>query len=182
MHAEIIDFLNKAKFDSGLGEQRLSVIEFGSYIINDSARDVFSKSSSCYTGVDWRAGEGVDVVCFAHEYERPESVPHHEVGVCCQVLEHDPYWQKTVTKLFDCVTEIPGKTAWLFITCAGPGYPVHELETAPLVNGEPYYCNVSTDEIEGVLLSHASLKKRSVTLHKEYKRGTLDSLVWARIE
>jgi len=60
------------------------VIEFGSYNINGSIRDVFSCSE--YTGLDWRPGPAVDIVLLAHEF-KSEKV---ETVVSASMLEHDP--------------------------------------------------------------------------------------------
>jgi hypothetical protein len=179
MHSEIMEFLGRAYRESGASAGR-SVVEFGSYNVNGSARDVFGVLPH-YVGVDWRPGPSVDVVSLAHDYQRATNVPPHDVGLSCQCLEHDPYWQDTLRTLFRMVTNDHAGAAWLVVTCAGPGYPVHDLETAPLVDGQPYYRNVSTDEIVAVLRAAADAAGRTVTIHQEYQRGTLDALVWVQV-
>jgi len=179
MHSEIMEFLGRAFRDSGAASGR-SVVEFGSFNINGSAREVFGVLPH-YVGVDWRPGPGVDVVSLAHDYKRAADVPAHDVGLSCQCLEHDPYWDSTLRTLFRAVTTDHDGPAWIVVTCAGPGYPVHELETAPVIDGVPYYRNVSTDEIVEVLRAEADGACRTVNVHQEYQRGTLDALVWVQV-
>lgn len=171
MHAKIIDFLHRARVASGLHTVAgRVVVELGSYDINGTPRPVFAGAAQ-YTGVDWRPGPGVDVVCLAHE----APVQRADVVVCCQMLEHDPHWALTVGKAAHLVRD----GGWLFFTWAGPGYVEHELDTAPSVpGGEAHYGNLSIVEVAQVLAQHLP-HARIVT---EYQRGTLDALLWARVD
>lgn len=72
------------------------VLEVGSYNINGTIRDFFTGCD--YTGVDFRPGPLVDVVCLAHDMDFPEPF---DVVVSGQMLEHDPYWDRSINKMID---------------------------------------------------------------------------------
>lgn len=164
-------FVRKAQQESGLmGRAGLRVIEFGSFDLNGTPRLFFADAAS-YTGVDWRPGAGVDVVSLVHEARLPAC----DVVLCCQMLEHDPFWDLTVRKAVELL-QVRGGV--LICTWAGPGYRPHELETAPPWKGEgAYYKNLSLDDVS-YQLTTANVSRS----HTEYQRGTLDALLWARIE
>jgi hypothetical protein len=71
-----------------------SVIEFGSFNINGSIREVFSCKD--YTGLDWRPGPGVDVVSLAHEYDPGRTF---DTVVSASMLEHDPHWRESIANM-----------------------------------------------------------------------------------
>lgn len=71
------------------------VVEFGSLNINGSIREHFSCSD--YTGIDWRPGPDVDFVCLAHEV--PFAQESVDTVVSASMLEHDPYWEKSLSKM-----------------------------------------------------------------------------------
>lgn len=183
MHREITDFLSKVKADAGLGTKPAHhVVEVGSYILDaatGSAREVFQPIARHYKGIDHRPGPGVDVVSLAHLYT--PAMPA-DVAVCCQVLEHDPYWPLTLVHLVWLVRS-GGVVA---VTCAGPGYVAHEMDTSPgYVPGEPaYYRNVSAAEVEQTLRAGARyIDLDVVEIHAVEQRnryGMLDTLAWAR--
>lgn len=181
MHREIINFLEQVRKRAGLGDQpRYRVVELGSYDLNPatgSARDVFQPVAREYVGVDHRAGPGVDVVSLAHAYAPARPF---DVGVCCQVLEHDPYWPLTVIHLVWLVRS----GGVVVVTCAGPGFPKHELDTSPghdPLAPDPYYRNVSAPEVEQVLRAAARYVDLDIEVYATSERGTLDTLVWARV-
>lgn len=185
MHAEIIDFLNRAVHDSGLGSTRgRRVIELGSYILpgQQSVRDVLGDAAESYVGVDWRAGPGVDVVAIAHE---APDLGGADVVACCQALEHDPHWRMTIDRAVRELLRGRHDTGYLFLTWAGPGYPEHELETAPATeDGEPagtYYRPLSLAEVAGALTASVTTRRGALDLGMRYARGTLDALLWARV-
>lgn len=177
MHREITDFLSQVRRNAKLGDQpRLRVVELGAYDMNGSPREVFGPVARAYVGVDHRPGPGVDVVSLAHAYAPAQPF---DVAVCCQVLEHDPYWPLTVANM-----------AWLLrdggvaiVTCAGPGYDRHELDTSPGYKpgaADAYYRNVSAAEVADALRVAARLVDLDVEVTASSARGTLDTLVWAR--
>lgn len=169
MHGEILSFLHRARRDAGIPQdlRNLRVVELGSFDMNGSPREVFTGAGS-WTGVDWRPGPGVDVVSLAHEVQ----IDRADLVLCCQMLEHDPHWEKTVEKAASLIRG----GGWAILTWAGPGYTPHELETAPPVEGAtaPYYRNLSVDEVATVIrrvLPQAEIRT-------SYDRGTLDALLW----
>ena len=170
MHAEILAFLRQARVDAGVpvSLHGLFVVELGSYNLNGSPREVFA-GAAIYIGVDWRPGPGVDVVSLAHEAPLYQA----DIVVCCQVLEHDPYWVATVKKACGLVK----KGGWLFLTWAGPGYEPHELATAPVLFQQNYYQNHTTEEV-ALVVRHIL---PGAVVHTEYRRGTLDALLWAQV-
>lgn len=110
------------------------VIEYGAYDINGSVRNLFSHCR--FTGVDWRAGPGVNVVSLAHEYHHPFRVG---MCLCTEMLEHDPFWKMSLETMFSQLI----LNGAILITCAGPGRKAHCNETAP----NNYYGNVSVGEM-----------------------------------
>jgi len=71
------------------------VVEFGSMNVNGSVRDHFSCAD--YIGLDWCQGPDVDLICLAHDAPfAPESV---DTVVSASMLEHDPYWEKSLSKM-----------------------------------------------------------------------------------
>jgi len=99
------------------------VVEFGSLNINGSIRHVFNCSD--YTGIDWRSGPDVDLVCLAHEVPfAPESI---DTVVSASMLEHDPYWEKSLTKM----VEVLKRDGLFAITWGAALNDAHCLESAP---------------------------------------------------
>ena len=98
------------------------VIEFGSYNINGSIRGTFECEE--YVGVDWRPGPLVDVVSLAHEYDSDEAF---DTVVSASMLEHDPYWEKSIPNMLDHLTE----DGILILTWGAALNVEHCLEEAP---------------------------------------------------
>ena len=67
------------------------VLEAGSMNINGTLRDFFEECD--YTGIDFRKGDGVDVVTLCHEMTFVEPF---DVVISGQMLEHDPFWEKSI--------------------------------------------------------------------------------------
>lgn len=179
MHNEIMAFLTQVRRYANLGAQpRYRVVELGSYDMNGSPREVLGPVAAAYVGVDHRPGPGVDVVCLAHAYTPAQPF---DVAVCCQMLEHDPYWTLTLVHLAWLVRE----GGIVIVTCAGPGYVRHELDTSPGYDphapaDQQHYRNVSVAEVEQVLRAAARYVDLDVEVHGETARDGLDTLVWAR--
>lgn len=182
MHAEILNFLEQVRLRwSLLPSPGGRVVEIGSYNINGTARDVFVSVASTYVGVDHRPGPGVDVVSLAHDFT---PVRPFDVALCCQVLEHDPYWPATLVHLCWLV-RAGGIVA---VTCAGPGYVPHELDTSPGFDpdeADHHYRNVSAAEVATMLRAGARYVDLDVVeleaREERNREGGLDVLVWARL-
>jgi len=63
--------------------------------INGSIREFFKCSD--YIGVDWIDGADVDLVSLAHEV--PFEPMTFDTVVSASMLEHDPYWKKSLSKM-----------------------------------------------------------------------------------
>lgn len=122
------------EYDATIG----SVLEFGSYDVNGTPRGHFPGCD--YVGVDFRAGPGVDVVSFGHDYR---SERRFDVGICTEVLEHDAYAEDTVVNL---LRHVRGG-GLVVITCAAD-FPEHHPE-ASSVRG--YYRNLTPRELAGFI-------------------------------
>lgn len=126
MHTQVIDFLEQVRqFQPGIFKAE-RVVEFGSYNINGSVRLMF-KSCGQYTGVDWRAGPGVDEVSLAHAWSPAVGSASIGTVVSTEMLEHDPHWKASVAHMVELVQD----SGAVLLTCAAPGRPAHELDCAP---------------------------------------------------
>jgi len=99
-----------------------SVLEIGSLNINGSVRPYFKGCE--HIGLDWRPGNNVDIVALAHEIRFEKKF---KTLISCSMLEHDPYWEKSLLNMIDLLAEDGG----LFLSWGGMNCPPHFLETAP---------------------------------------------------
>lgn len=99
------------------------VIDFGSLNINGTIHDWVK--SPFYIGVDWRLGPNVDLISLAHEV--PFRSEFFDTVVSSSMLEHDPYWEKSLTKM----VEVLKKDGIFIITWGAALNPEHFLETTP---------------------------------------------------
>lgn len=68
------------------------ILELGSLDVNGSVREVWPEDVA-WTGVDWKEGKNVDVVCVAQDTQfAPEEF---DSIVSVNMLEHDPYWRES---------------------------------------------------------------------------------------
>jgi hypothetical protein len=98
------------------------VLEVGSYDLNGSVRPYFEGCD--YTGLDWRPGPGVDVVCLAHEFRASRPF---DVVISASMLEHDPFWPLSLANMINLLTE---HGALLLSWGTAENQP-HCVETAP---------------------------------------------------
>ena len=117
------------------------VLEAGSLDMNGTVREWFPKGCE-YIGLDWRPGPGVDAVALVHEWHGRRK--YFDTVISTEMLEHDPYWQKSIAAMVQFVR--PGGN--LVITCAGPGRAAHCVDTSP---GKDYYENRTIGEILALL-------------------------------
>lgn len=141
MHSEPLVFLQRVRKEHPRLFHRSRVLECGSYDINGSPRGLFEAAD--YTGLDWRAGPGVDVVGLVHDYQ-PE--PLFDVVLSTEMLEHDPYWRRSVQAMIRCL----GPGGALLLTWASDRRTRHEVECAPQ---EGYYQGLSLREVLDVVTS-----------------------------
>lgn len=150
MHGEQTEFVEsvKQRYPHFFTGQR--VLEVGSRNVNGSIRSLFDCFD--YVGLDCAAGEGVDVVCLAHEY-----APRHlfDVVISCEAFEHDPHLAKTVPHILSLLR--PGG---LFIaTMASPLREEHGTRRVhpqwePFGPDPDYYYGVSACEFSTLIQSH----------------------------
>lgn len=100
-----------------------NVIECGSYDVNGSIRDYFTATD--YVGVDWRPGPKVDLVSLTHELPYPAA--WFDTVASASMLEHDPYWEKSLTKM----VELMKPDGILIVTWGAMWNCPHEFHTAP---------------------------------------------------
>ncbi len=113
------------------------VLEIGAKNVNGSFRGEFIDCDDI--GVDCEAGNGVDVVCLAHEYAaEPDSF---DTVYSTETFEHDPYAERTIARMLRLLK--PG--GLLFGTCAGEGRPEHGTQRTGKRYGPEadFYRNVS---------------------------------------
>jgi SAM-dependent methyltransferase len=127
-----------------------SVLEIGSYQVNEIGRlrEIFSGCS--YTGVDLVAGPGVDVVASGHNVNLPTD--SFDVTISAECFEHNPLWRATFYNMHRMTK--PGGI--VIVTCASTGriehgtsrstQPTHSLRTTAL--GWDYYMNLTLDDFE----------------------------------
>ena len=132
-----------------------AVLELGSFNVNGEIRSLLGPVAR-YVGVDHRGGPGVDHVSLFHDIPWTEEF---DVLVCCNTFEHDPYWKKSLAAGIRALK--PGGE--ILIMAAGPGYPAHEIQCAPIVNpnGE-YYANIEPQELLNELVLCGALGNMTV--------------------
>lgn len=125
MHAANRRFWQRAKaeYPRYFSNHEARVVEFGSYNINGTIRDQFA--SLHYTGLDWQPGPCVDVVSLAHD--APFAPETFDVVASASMLEHDPYWQRSLAKMVS-VLKPDGLIA---LSWGGGRNSPHNLDTAP---------------------------------------------------
>ena len=165
MHGTVKSFVDSIskKFPKHFG-QGCRVVEFGSRDINGSPRPYFHKPTE-YVGIDFHGGRGVDVVGVAHEWV--PSKAEYDVVVSTEMLEHDPYWKKTLTHACDLL-KFGGV---LVFTCAAPPRAAHHLHDSP---EDGYYGNRSATEVLGVLEGHCDWSE----IEAKYERNGQDLVFW----
>lgn len=99
------------------------VIDFGSCNINGVIHAWVK--SPFYVGVDWRPGPNVDLISLAHEI--PFRLGFFDTVVSSSMLEHDPYWEKSLIKM----VEVLRKDGIFIITWGAALNPPHNMETSP---------------------------------------------------
>lgn len=86
VHPECMEFLRGNRHRVSVGSD---ILEFGSYNVNGSAREVFERGARSYVGVDVVEGPGVDVVADAATVDLRRQF---DVVISVECLEHAPTW------------------------------------------------------------------------------------------
>lgn len=137
MHPECLDFVKGVLKSHAVAGKR--VLEFGSYDVNGSIRDLFGEAAE-YVGVDHRKGPGVDVVSLFHEYASAEPF---DIFLCLNTFEHDPYWRGSLRNGLRLL-----KSGGLFVLTVPHGYVEHEMECPPEAG---YYRNIDPARLHEML-------------------------------
>ena len=133
------------------------VIEFGALNINGSIREYFTCQN--YIGVDWRPGNCVDVVSLAHEVKYPNAC--FDTVASASMLEHDPYWQKSLAKMVDLMRG----DGMLVLSWGSALNNPHELAVAPDGKFHSLKSKLVFDYLEEIgLYIHQFLYEHSVFL------------------
>ena len=161
MHGTVMRWVRKLKVEHpNHFSEGCRVLEYGSLDINGGVRSIFNAPQE-YVGIDCQAGRGVDWVGVCHEYEHP--VGEFDVVISTEMLEHDPYWRKSLEHACSML-----RSGGLFImTCAAPRRAPHNHDDSP----EPgYYENRTDDDVLDELAKHAQWEN----LAAFYNRSDLD--------
>ena len=94
------------------------VLEVGSLDVNGTVRDLFTGARS-YTGVDFRAGPGVDRVMNAHRLEFADDA--FDVVVSTEMLEHDDAFWESMREM----GRVLKPRGVLIVTARGNGFMPH---------------------------------------------------------
>lgn len=99
-----------------------NILEVGSYNVNGSLREyVQDLKPLSYTGVDFRAGPGVDAVMDFCQPIGASGDPIHLI-ICTEMLEHAKNWPQAVRNIKTILA--PGGV--LILTTRSIGFPLHE--------------------------------------------------------
>lgn len=141
MHDAAYRFVSGVVAEHGFNQKALSAVEFGAYDVNGNARALFHHDTR-WTGVDTRAGRGVDVVMPAEEYTPDRRV---DVVLCTETLEHAPDWRGIVAAARRAL-----KAGGAFVvTAAGPGRTPHGCDGGDV--GYEHYANISPLDLAAAL-------------------------------
>ena len=91
MNQKILDFIKKVPVEPGA-----RVLEVGSMNVNGSPRQVI-RTDCTYIGIDFRGGDGVDLVMNAEDVDTKWPESYFDVVFCCETLEHCENWQRVIT-------------------------------------------------------------------------------------
>lgn len=132
-----LNFINKAKdLFPKYFEKGIKILELGALDVNGNVREPFAGK---FTGVDWTAGKGVDIVVPAKETTfDPDSF---DVILSVNHLEHDPDWQESLGHNFPALKQ----DGLLILRWAGMGSAPHGPEFDP--HGEHGYYPKSMAEV-----------------------------------
>ena len=110
-------FIEKTKHQFPQYFKNSRVLNIGAFNVNGGEEQYFE---SCdITGLDIGPGKGVDVICSAHKYDKPDC--HFDTIISCECWEHNPFYKESVLNAIRML-----KSGGFFIfTCATTGRPVH---------------------------------------------------------
>lgn len=98
-------------------DQKLKVIDIGSYDVNGSYRTLFDRPAWSYVGIDLSAGPGVDIV-LETPYTFPLPSGTVDLVISGQAFEHVEYFWETWLEMLRVLR--PGGTIFLIAPSRGP--------------------------------------------------------------
>jgi SAM-dependent methyltransferase len=97
--------------------ERLKIIDIGSYDVNGSYRTLFKSSLWSYVGIDLSAGPGVDIA-LSSPYEFPLASESVDLVISGQAFEHVEYFWQTWMEMLRVLR--PGGRIFLIAPSRGP--------------------------------------------------------------
>jgi SAM-dependent methyltransferase len=120
MHESVLSFGQRVLGTADILGKR--VVEVGSMNINGSLRaHVESLNPSRYVGVDFLAGDGVDVVCDAGDLVAHFGPSSFDVVISTEMLEHAEDWRAAIVGM----KRVLAPNGLLLLTARGPGFHLH---------------------------------------------------------
>jgi len=157
LHWEAFQYVGVTCHERAVRPQR--VLEFGSLIVNGSARALFPQEETSYFGIDLLPGLGVDLVLDAADVRVTEIVGDgFDLVLCLEVLEHTASGPAICRNAFRALRQ----GGIFIVTAAGPKRAVHSISgEAKLLPGE-HYANIASAQLLWWLMS-AGFVEGSVT-------------------
>lgn len=119
-----------------------AAVEFGSLDVNGSARRHFPGYN--FYGIDLRAGDNVDEVCDARDFDGGEG---YDLVLCTEMLEHTPRpWE-----IIDAARKALRPGGVLVLTAAAPDRTPHCTNGGHYVPPDQHYENIEPEALEGWL-------------------------------
>ena len=152
MHKQVTKYCNKIKKEFPNKFKNAKVVDMGSFDINGDTRFLFGPKCD-YMGVDIRDGKNVDIICPCHEFLADDE--SFDVVISTEMLEHDPYWKKSLDKMVKLVKP----NGILLITCASVGRNRHCINVTQLKDeNKGHYKNITANDIADAIDLHSVFK------------------------
>ncbi|HOK34701.1 MAG TPA: hypothetical protein PLB19_00990 [Candidatus Paceibacterota bacterium] len=135
MHQEVLNFLQRVKEKYPEKFKNVRVLELGSLNINGTPRNFFENCD--YVGLDRQSGDGVDVVCNAHEYKPRKKF---DVVITTEMLEHDKYADLSIERAWNLL-----KKGGILI---GTAANINRQPHYEFVGEDNHYENISRERVE----------------------------------
>jgi len=116
-HKQQKDFIERTKQKFPKTFINKKVLNIGSFIVNSGEIEYFTDCE--IIGLDIGPGPGVDVICSAHEYNKPDDT--FDAIISCECWEHNPFYKESI---LNAIRMLKSGGAFIF-TCATTGRPVH---------------------------------------------------------
>ncbi len=152
MHAALRFYIATVKAEFPEFFDNVSVLEIGSFDVNGSVREYFSRVKE-FVGVDVIAGKGADIVAQGQEVTFDRQF---DVVVSTECFEHNPYYKETFVNM----VRHTRSGGLVIFSCASTGRPEHGTSRAgphdspgTVALGWEYYKNLEADDFSGLALN-----------------------------